>query len=67
MNNMFQLLIKRMFTLRVMLMEVAKPMITVFFYMSFTMMENLSADIVFMKNCIRKINQAIGLKLCCCV
>ena len=67
MYNMFQLLIKRMFTLHVMLMEVAKPMITVILHMSFTGMENLRADIVFMKNCIRKVNQAIGLKLCCCV
>ena len=65
MNNMFQLLIKRMFTLPMMLMEVAKPMITVILHMSFTRMGNLSADIVFLKNCIRKINQAIGLKLCC--
>jgi hypothetical protein len=50
MKNMFQLLIKSIFTLPVMVMEVAEPMITVIPHMSFIRMKNLTADIAFIKN-----------------
>ena len=48
MKNMFQLLIKRMSTLPAMVMEVTEPMNTVILHMSFTRMENRTADIVFL-------------------
>ena len=50
MKNMFQLLIKSIFTLPVMAMEVAEPMITVILHMSFIRMKQFTADIVFIKN-----------------
>ena len=58
MKKMFLFIIKRMFTLSVMVMEVAKPMITVILHMSLTRKDNLTVDIVFMKS------NALGRSTC---
>ena len=50
MKNMFQLLIKSIFTFPVMVMEVTEPMITVILHMSFIRMKQFTVDIFFINN-----------------